>query len=40
VRIERYFPPKKRPPIHLIPGEPKEAAAEAVRILLEDVRVI
>ena len=40
VRIERYLPPKKRPSIHLIPGEPKEAAAEAVRILLEDVRVI
>jgi electron transfer flavoprotein beta subunit len=40
VRVERYFPPKKRPPIHLISGEPKGAAAEAVRILLEDVRVI
>ena len=40
VRVKKYLPPKKRPPVHLIPGEPKEAAEEAVRILLEDIRVI
>lgn len=40
VRIDRYFPPKKRPKVRLIPGEPAQAAAEAVRILTEEERVI
>ena len=40
VRIERYFPSKKRAGVQLIPGEAKEAAAEAVRILADEVRVI
>ncbi len=39
-RIERYLPPKKRAGVHLIPGDAKEAAAEAVRILADEVRVI
>ena len=40
VRIERYLPPKKRAGVHLITGDAKEAAAEAVRILADEVRVI
>jgi len=40
VRVELYLHPKKRPPVKLIPGEAKEAAAEAVRILVDEVRVI
>jgi electron transfer flavoprotein beta subunit len=40
VRINNYFGPKKRPAVQLIPGEPAEAAAEAVRILAEVERVI
>ncbi|MDD3846494.1 MAG: electron transfer flavoprotein subunit beta/FixA family protein [Syntrophorhabdaceae bacterium] len=39
-RILRYLPPKKRPAVHLIEGEPGEAAAEAVRILMDVERVI
>ena len=39
VRIERYLPPKKRTGVHLILGNAKEAAAEAVRILADEVRV-
>ena len=40
VRVEQYVHPKKRPPVHFIPGEAKEAAAEAVRILVDEVRVV
>ncbi len=40
MRINGYFGPKKRPQVQLIPGEPAEAAAEAVRILAEVERVI
>jgi electron transfer flavoprotein beta subunit len=40
VRIEQYLPPKKRAGVHLIPGDAKEAAAEAVRILVDEVRII
>jgi electron transfer flavoprotein beta subunit len=39
-RIVRYLPPKKRPAVQLIPGEPREAAAEAVRLLADVERVI
>ena len=40
VRIERYLPPKKRAGARLITGDAAEAAAEAVRILVDEVRVI
>jgi electron transfer flavoprotein beta subunit len=40
VRIEQYLPPKKRAGVHFIPGDAGEAAAEAVRILVDEVRVI
>jgi len=40
VRIERYLAPKKRAGVHLIPGDAREAAAEAVRILADEVRVL
>jgi hypothetical protein len=40
VRIERYLPPKKRAGVHFIPGDAGESAAEAVRILADEVRVI
>jgi electron transfer flavoprotein beta subunit len=40
VRIEHYLHPKKRPGVRLIPGDAKEAAAEAVRILVDEIRVI
>jgi electron transfer flavoprotein beta subunit len=39
-KIVRYLPPKKRPAVQLIPGEAREAAAEAVRILIDVERVI
>jgi len=39
-RILRYLPPKKRPAVQLIPGDAREAAAEAVRILVDVERVI
>ncbi len=39
-RILKYLPPKKRPEVQFIEGEPAEAAAEAVRILVEVERVI
>jgi electron transfer flavoprotein alpha/beta subunit len=39
-RIVRYLPPKKRLAVQLIPGEAREAAAEAVRILMDVERVI
>ena len=39
-KIVRYLPPKKRPAVQLIPGEAREAAAEAVRILMDVERVI
>ncbi|MBA4416760.1 MAG: electron transfer flavoprotein subunit beta [Syntrophus sp. (in: bacteria)] len=40
VRIEKYLSPKKRPPMQLITGEPMQAAAEAIRILIDVERVI
>jgi electron transfer flavoprotein beta subunit len=40
VRVEQYLRSKTRPPVHFIPGEAKEAAAEAVRILVDEVRVV
>jgi electron transfer flavoprotein beta subunit len=40
VRIVRYSQPKKRPKAQIIPGEPREAAVEAVRILMDVERVI
>ncbi len=39
-KIVRYSQPKKRPRAQVIPGEPREAAAEAVRILMDVERVI
>ncbi|HUJ89714.1 MAG TPA: electron transfer flavoprotein subunit beta/FixA family protein [Syntrophorhabdales bacterium] len=40
VRIVKYLPPKKRAGVHFIPGDAGEAAAEVVRILVDEVRVI
>lgn len=40
LKVEKYLPPKKRPKVRLIPGDPPEAAGEAVRILMEEERVI
>jgi electron transfer flavoprotein beta subunit len=40
VRIERYLPSKKRPSVQMIKGDAKEAAAEAVRILVEVERML
>jgi electron transfer flavoprotein beta subunit len=40
VRIARYLEPKKRPKVRLIAGEPREAAAEIVRILVDVERVL
>lgn len=40
VKIEKYLPPKKRPPMQIISGEPQQAAVEAVRILMEVERVL
>jgi electron transfer flavoprotein beta subunit len=40
IRIAGYSQPKKRPKAQIIPGEPREAAVEAVRILMEVERVI
>jgi electron transfer flavoprotein beta subunit len=40
VRIDKYIQPKKRPEVRLIPGEPAQAAAEVVRVLVEVERVI
>ncbi len=39
-RIERYLPRKKRPAVQFIEGEPRQAAAEIVRILADVERVI
>ncbi|OPY67751.1 MAG: Electron transfer flavoprotein subunit beta [Syntrophorhabdaceae bacterium PtaU1.Bin034] len=36
----QYIPPKKRPGVQFISGEPREAAAEAVRILTDVERVV
>ncbi len=36
----RYLPPKKRPAVQFIEGEPAEAAAEIVRILVDVERAI
>ncbi len=40
MKIDKYLPPKKRPPIVLITGEAPQAAVEAVRILIDVERVI
>ncbi len=40
IRIVGYSQPKKKPKVQIIPGEPREAAVEAVRILMEVERVI
>jgi electron transfer flavoprotein beta subunit len=40
VRIVKYLAPRKRPPVTIIPGEPSEAAVEAVRILVEVERAL
>lgn len=40
VRVAKYLPPKKRPEVQMIPGEPHEAAREAVRILMDVERVV
>lgn len=39
-KVLQYLPPKKRPAVQFIEGEPRAAAAEAVRILAEVERVI
>ena len=38
--VLRYLPPKKRPAVQFIEGEPSQAAAEIVRILADVERVI
>lgn len=40
LKIGKYIPPKKRPKVRLIQGDAVQAAAEAVRILTEEERVI
>ena len=40
VKVEGYLPPKKRAAVQMIPGEPKEAAIEAVRILIDVERIL
>lgn len=40
VRTDGYTAKKKKPPVRFIEGEPKEQAAEAVRILTEVERVV
>ena len=40
VKVEKYLPPKKRPKVQMITGEPAEAAVEAVRILMDVERVV
>ena len=40
VKIARYSQPKKRPKAQIIPGDPREAAIEAVRILMDVERII
>jgi electron transfer flavoprotein beta subunit len=39
-RIEKYMSPPKRPDVRLIAGEAAEAAAEAVRILIDIEKVV
>ena len=39
-RIVRYLSPRKRPAVQFIDGEPRQAAAEAARILVDVERVI
>lgn len=39
-RVERYLSPRKRQEVRIIQGEPADAAAEAVRILVDVERVI
>lgn len=38
--VLRYLPPKKRPAVQLIEGEPAQAAAEIIRILVDVERAI
>ncbi|MDD5007168.1 MAG: electron transfer flavoprotein subunit beta/FixA family protein [Syntrophorhabdaceae bacterium] len=40
VKTGRYFHPKKRAAVQMIPGEPNEAAVEAVRILMDVERIL
>ncbi|OPY68038.1 MAG: Electron transfer flavoprotein subunit beta [Syntrophorhabdaceae bacterium PtaU1.Bin034] len=40
VKVERYLPPKKRAAVKMLSGEPKEAAAEAVRIIMDVERIL
>ncbi|OPY65898.1 MAG: Electron transfer flavoprotein subunit beta [Syntrophorhabdus sp. PtaU1.Bin050] len=40
VKTGRYLHPKKRAAVQMIPGEPNEAAVEAVRILMDGERIL
>ena len=40
VKIERYLHPRKRGVVQIISGEPKDAAEEAVRILMDIERIL
>ncbi|MCG2739244.1 MAG: electron transfer flavoprotein subunit beta/FixA family protein [Syntrophaceae bacterium] len=40
VKVVQYSPPKKKPAVQIIPGAPREAAIEAVRILMDVERVL
>jgi electron transfer flavoprotein beta subunit len=40
VTVVEVMPPPERPPGRIIPGEPAEAAAEVVRLLREEAKVI
>ena len=39
-KVEKYLSPKKKPKVLMIPGEPQQAALEAVRILIDVERVL
>lgn len=40
VKVVKYFLPKKKPAVQFLSGEPREAAIEAVRILMDVERII
>jgi electron transfer flavoprotein alpha/beta subunit len=40
VKVVQYSLPKKKPAVQIIPGTPREAAIEAVRILMDVERVL
>jgi electron transfer flavoprotein beta subunit len=40
VKVQRYLRPKKRAAVKMLPGEPKAAAAEAVRIIMDVERIL